>query len=66
MTICKHSKWISPGGRIFQVMDIWATGGGQNYKPIAYELKADGEELKTVDREVMIKLIESKKLKQII
>ncbi len=65
MTICKHSKWISSGGRIFQVMDIWAIGGGVNYQPLAYELKADGEEVKTVERDVLIKLIENKQLKQI-
>lgn len=65
MFIPKHSRWISTGGRIFQVVDIWATGGGAKYKPLAYDLKADGEDVKTVERGLMIELIESKKLKQI-
>lgn len=65
MKIAKHSKWVTSGGRIIEVVGIWATGSGLNYAPVAYEIKGSGETIKTVERDVLVGLIASNKIKQL-
>lgn len=69
MIICKGSRWkiFKEGKKPIQVdvVGIWAKGGGENYRPVEYELK----NLKTgvvvvIERDKMLSLIEKGKMKK--
>ena len=64
MDIRKHSKWLAKRGALyltFEVIGIWAMGGGVNYKPVSYELKdPEKTEPVIVPVEEMIDLIQRK------
>ncbi len=64
MDIRKHSKWLAKRGSlflIFEVVGIWAQGGGEHYRPVSYELKdPEKEEPVVIPVETMIDLIKRK------
>lgn len=67
--ITKGSTWKIeiPGKttRRMAVAGIWATGGGANYKPVAYELKdAEKGSVAVITREKMVGMIEKGLMKK--
>lgn len=65
--INRNSRWIAlkPGHdpRTITVVGIWALGGGEYYRPVAYEL--EDEQTKAVvirSREKMLEMIQNGKL----